>query len=95
MENIILELTDRLLALQARCAIAEDNLKTLEEQFHQLEDAVSAKNDQIETLSAKVDELTKTLKTKEDTIIWQLNKRNALEAELAKLKEEVAHVSEV
>ena len=95
MENIILELTDRLLALQARCAIAEDNLKELEEQFHQMEDAVSAKNDRIETLTKKVSELTKACAVKDDTILYQLKAREKIEAELAELKKEVCRVSEV
>ena len=88
MENIILELTDRLLALQARCAVAEDNLKELTEQFQQLEDAISAKNDQIENLQSE-------LKIRCDTIVYQIKVREKIETELAKLKEEVAHVSEV
>ena len=86
MENTILELVDRLLALQARCAVAEDNLKELTEQFQQLEDAVSAKNDRIEKLEQE-------LKIKTDTVIYQLNrfedfkaKYDKLEAELTALK---------
>ena len=95
MENTILELVDRLLALQARYAVAEDNLKTLEEQFHQLEDAIAAKNDRIKDLEkqlADTDSLYHYVSGKQYAAETALEK---VKKELAALKEEAAHVSEV
>ena len=82
MENTILELVDRLLALQARCAVAEDNLKELTAQFQQLEDAVSAKNDRIEKLEQE-------LKIKTDTVVYQLNRYNKLMADYDTIETEL------
>ena len=86
MDGIIAEIIDRLIAESNRRAIAEHDLNELEEQFHQLEDAVSAKDDRIEKLEQE-------LKIKTDTVIYQLNrfedfkaKYDKLEAELTALK---------
>lgn len=82
VDGTIIELVDRLLAVQSRCAIAENDLKELTEQFHQLEDSVTAKNDRIEGLE-------KELKIKIDTIVYQMKRYEKLEAEYNALKQEV------
>ena len=82
MDGIIAEIIDRLIAESNRRAIAEHDLKELEEQFHQLEDAVSAKNDRIEKLEQE-------LKIKTDTVIYQLNRFETFKAEYDKIEAEL------
>ena len=82
MDGMIAEIIDRLIAESNRRAIAEHDLKELEEQFHQLEDAVSAKNDRIEKLEQE-------LKIKTDTVIYQLNRFETFKAEYDKLEAEL------
>ena len=82
MDGMIAEIIDRLIAESNRRAIAEHDLKELEEQFHQMEDAVSAKNDRIEKLEQE-------LKIKTDTVIYQLNRFETFKAEYDKLEAEL------
>ena len=73
----ILKLVDRLVATSNRMAVAEHDLADLEEQFHQLEDALAVAKERIASLETEVE-------TKQASIRWWADRANKFEEELKK-----------